>query len=117
MRGIITDYNYISGGEPELKQGVKGGRVPKNAVRGGNGSFIVAEPAKIFLGVSFDNGTYKEYEVGDHFRRYLHHEGIARVTQKRVKNICGQLLNREARVSEDGSVILNLEFLLNCVEI
>lgn len=117
MRGIITGYSYIPGGNPELVQGIKGGAVPKNAVHGGNGSFIIADPAKIFLGISFDDGVYGKYEVGGRFRRYLHYDrGIGRVTRKRVENICKQLLNREVNISEDGYIV-NLESLLNSCSI
>ena len=118
MRGTIIDYEYIPGGNSELVQGVKGGAVPKNAICGGNGSFIVADPAKIFLGISFDGRIHRKYEVGGRFRGYLHHnKGIARVTKKRVENICKQLLGREVNISENGSTILDLEDLLNSCEI
>ena len=41
-------------GSASLKQGVKGGRTPKNAIRGGNGSFITYERAQVILTLDSD---------------------------------------------------------------
>ena len=91
MTYTCTDYNYIPGSPAMLKQGVKYGSTPKNAFRGGNGSFLVREPAKLILrlknsagatlsrdiasvarGVAFDLGTKLFAEtakkIGNHFK-------------------------------------------------
>ena len=85
------NYDYIPGSPTMLKQGVKYGSTPKNAFRGGNGSFLVREPAKLILrlknsagvtlsrdiasvarGVAFDLGTKLFAEtakkIGNHFK-------------------------------------------------
>lgn len=41
-------------GRTELVQGIKGNSIPYNAIRGGNGSFVVAIPAKLIL--TYDGG-------------------------------------------------------------
>lgn len=69
-------------GSSHLKQGVKGGRTPRNAVRGGNGSFIVAERAKVLLTLNYKEQNYQKdiyYDIKD-------------VTSKRITdNLCLKL--------------------------
>ncbi len=43
-------------GSRELVQGVKGNRVPYNAVYGGNGSFVCGNPSELILTVTTEDG-------------------------------------------------------------
>ncbi len=52
----IIDWQYRKGSGASLQQGVKGGRVPKHAVRGGNGSYIVSPPPQVIVELQ-DNDT------------------------------------------------------------
>lgn len=45
-------------GSTSLKQGIKGGKTPKNAIRGGNGSFIVHDRAKVILTLDYNGKCY-----------------------------------------------------------
>lgn len=44
-------------GDSALVQGVKNNRVPRNAIAGGNGSFICRVPAELILTVTTPQGT------------------------------------------------------------
>lgn len=58
--------NFVSlkkiSGSSHVKQGVKGGRTPRNAVAGGNGSFVVYERAQIILLLKF-KGAYFSKDI------------------------------------------------------
>ena len=50
-------------GSAGLVQGVKGGRTPAYAVKGGNGSFIVADRAKLILSLTCEDGSIVEKDI------------------------------------------------------
>ena len=67
MRYTLISTNYIPAEYGvKLVQGIKSGRVPRGAIRGGNGSFIVktdSMPAKFYLNFEDENGNHKCFEA------------------------------------------------------
>ena len=57
MKAKITSYEYIPSSGASISTGNKGNSRPKNAFRGGNGTYLVAEPPKVMV--------YYETEEGD----------------------------------------------------
>jgi len=47
-------------GSSSLKQGVKGGKTPSNAIRGGNGTFIVYDRAEVILVLEYNGKRYSK---------------------------------------------------------
>ncbi len=98
MNLIITDYAYRST-PAYLVQGVGGHRVPRNAVAGGNGSFIVSNPAEIMVDVrNVDTGECRTVDMYRHFKRML--EGN-RLTERRAEKII-QYYRRQQSFWADG---------------
>jgi len=55
-------------GSASLKQGVKGGKIPKNAIGGSNGSFIVYDKADVILTLEYEGKLYSKdiyYDIKD----------------------------------------------------
>lgn len=94
-------------GTSHLKQGVKGGRTPRNAVAGGNGSFIVAERAKVILTLKHE---------GKQFQKDIYYD-IKDVTSKRITdNLCCKLENAFENFNftvEDGE-FTNIDEAIEC---
>lgn len=89
-------------GSSSVKQGVKGGRTPKNAVAGGNGSFVVYERAKVILGLKF-NGAYFSKDI---------YFAIKDCTSKRITdNLCSKLEDyfKDFKFKIRDGEIINLE--------
>lgn len=83
-------------GTSYLKQGVKGGRRPKNAYAGSNGSFIVGERAKVILTLNYKGKNYSKdiyYDIKDATEK--------RITDKLCSKIENALENYKFTV-EDG---------------
>ena len=97
-------------GDSKLVQGVKYGRVPRNAVAGGNGSFIVAERAKLILTVRTEEGKCIQkdiyLEVKDHTSK--------RITPRFRDEIEATMQNFNFIV--EGEDILNLDEVLEKLE-
>lgn len=55
-------------GSTSLKQGVKGGKIPKNTVAGGNGTFITYDRAEVILTLEYKGKRYSKdiyYDIKD----------------------------------------------------
>ena len=55
-------------GSASLKQGVKGGRIPKNAISGGNGTFVTYDRAEVYLTLEYNGKRYSKdiyYDIKD----------------------------------------------------
>lgn len=55
-------------GSSSLKQGVKGGKAPKNAVAGDNGTFITYDRAEVILTLDYEGRYYSKdiyYDIKD----------------------------------------------------
>lgn len=111
MHGKIMEYTYIPGGKSKLVQGVKRGQRPKNAVAGGNGSWIVREPAKILLKVKDEKGKFDVLDVTKDLRRFFHTNEKC-VTKSRVEEVCNRLLKSDVELTDDGKEIINFYSLL-----
>lgn len=84
MNLIITNYAYRST-PAYLVQGVSRHRVPRHAVAGGNGSFIVSNPAEIMVDVcDTETGECQTVDMYRHFKRML---GSNRLTERRAEKI------------------------------
>ena len=64
VRGTITSFSYQQGTPGYLKQGVKGNRRPRGAVRGDNGSFIMAgDRPKVTVNVRTEDGKEQSVDM------------------------------------------------------
>ena len=111
MHGTILEYSYIPGGKSQLVQGVKRGARPKNAVAGGNGSWIVREPAKVVLKVKDEHVKFDVIDVTKDVRRFCYTNNKC-LTKARVNDICSKIINAEVELTGDGKSIMGLYTLL-----
>lgn len=88
----VEGFEYIPSSPATLKQGVKGNRIPQNAVAGDNGSFIIAgEPPKAVF--YCDSGlSVNCYDV---MRQNIYAVGRSRVTKKYAEKICNPIVGME----------------------
>ncbi len=82
----ITGYQYIKS-ETGFKTGVKNGKVPKNAVGGGNGTFITAISPKVIVFLS-NKDSFDAYNI-------IKSAASKRVTEKLVSKIFAPLVGQE----------------------
>ena len=111
MHGIITDFTYIPGGKSQLVQGVKKGTRPKNAVAGGNGSWIIREPAKVLLKVKDEHGKFNVVDITKDVRK-LFNATQKCMTKARVEEVCNKIMKAEVELTDDGKTIMGLYTLL-----
>lgn len=72
----VNSYKYVCGEPAKLVQGVKGGRRPKGAVRGNNGSYLVpdSKPRAILYGMD-DEGVKREIDIAPTLRMIAYENG------------------------------------------
>lgn len=109
MQANLNELIWVECSAPTLVQGVRGGYRPRNAIRGGNGSFICVEPAKIYLKVTtFDMKTVESDDIIKLLRQAT---GWVKITRNRVNMLREFMENSEFEV-ENGEIV-NIEALLN----
>ncbi|MCQ2749898.1 MAG: hypothetical protein MJ246_08185 [Clostridia bacterium] len=103
---------WIQASPARLVQGVKYGRVPRGAIRGGNGSYLVIDnPAEIHIITEDENGN--TYDSGNVIQEIRNIKCWSRITAGRVEQLRSELNFRgfEFEINESGK-ILNLAKLL-----
>lgn len=107
MIGTIIDCNYLQG-YSELQQGVKGNKVPKNAIKGGNGSFIISDPARCLITIDTKEDGEFELDITDDIRTALRKNGAKRISEKKANEALHGLMGKEVELSNDGRTVENL---------
>ena len=97
-------------GTTKFVQGIKNGRTPKNAVAGGNGSFIVGQRGQLILSLRDEDDSL--------LRKDIYHE-VKKYTQRKITdNFCYRLIGMmnpfEFKV-ENGNII-NLDEILSLLD-
>ena len=93
-------------GSRELVQGVKGNRVPYNAISGGNGSFICSTPAELILTVTTEDGRKVSKNIVSIVRNV---NGWSRLTNNRVDLLESKLRQAYEFSLDNREYIINLE--------
>ena len=88
----VNAYTYIPTGQSRVVQGIKGGRRPKNAFYGGNGSYRVGEKAKAILIVTDDDNNTKEIDIAPTLRKIAFQHGTKLSSTKAI-TFCSSLVN------------------------
>jgi hypothetical protein len=57
VKATITSYRYYPSGEARISTGHKGHSRPQNAFKGGNGTFLVADPPKVMVYFETETGV------------------------------------------------------------
>lgn len=94
-------------GSRDLVQGVRGNRVPYNAISGGNGSFICGTPAKLILTVTTEDGRDISRNIISVVRAV---NGWVRITQNRVDAIESGFRNSKVLDLDENENVLALEY-------
>lgn len=105
----FIDLNYIAGSAPSLVQGIKGGMTPRNAIAGGNGSFVVkGTPSQLILTVKTTEGKYIQLNIINTVRNVLNR---SRITEK----LCDKLENTfsSAKFEVSNGCITNLDEIIS----
>lgn len=80
MDAIFKGLQLIKGEKARLVQGVKGNRVPKGALKGKRGSFIVkGTQTQVILILKLENG---QNFIADIYRKVLNEYGKKKMTDK-----------------------------------
>lgn len=94
-------------GSRDFVQGVKGNRVPYNAIYGGNGSFVCENPAKLILTVIAQDGREVSRNIISVVRAI---NGWARITQKRVDLVEAKFQQATELELDDEDYIVDLDY-------
>ena len=94
-------------GSRDFVQGVKGNRVPYNAIYGGNGSFVCNTPAELILTVETEDGRRVSRNIINVVRKA---NGWSRLTQNRVDLIESKLVQAGDLELDDRDYIVDLEY-------
>lgn len=103
----IISYNYIPS-KSETIQRVKGNKKPKNAFVGGNGSFVLVEPAKALLTLQDENSTRPtriKYDAAPVLRPMAYYNNT-KLTQRKVDKVCESILWKSIESKDDLPGIL-----------
>lgn len=80
MDAKFKSLQLIKGENAQLIQGIKGNKVPKGAIVGGNGSFIVyGKSTQVILFLELENGKNFSCDV---YRKILNYYGRKKMTDK-----------------------------------
>ena len=93
-------------GSRDFVQGVKGNRVPYNAIYGGNGSFVCNTPAALVLTVEAEDGRSVSRNIINVVRKV---NGWSRLTQNRVDLIESKLMQSREMELDNRDYIVDLE--------
>ena len=112
MEYKVYKYNYTPSSSHSIT-GVRGGCIPPDAVRGGNGSFIVAKKAKIELKLrNADNpDDLLTIDIAPKARYVAYEKGI-RLTKARANNVGQYFVNEVKVVDVENGEIAKLEEIL-----
>lgn len=89
MNLIITGFQYENSGT-KLVQGIKGGRTPRRAIAGGNGSFIEHTPPKILVDLQdTETGRTQTIDMYFNFKNMLYQAGRGNMNVTRATKIIG----------------------------
>lgn len=85
MEATILSLDWIKS-ESCVVTGVKGNRVPKHTVRGGNGSFRTATPSYLTISLLADDGTEIEKNIYDDVMQMTGWERLSEARFKKLEN-------------------------------
>ena len=71
MKARIMSYRYVPSSGARISTGNKGNSRPRNAFRGGNGTYLVAEPPKVIVFYEREDGE-KGYGDACHYDFHLY---------------------------------------------
>ncbi len=94
-------------GSRELVQGVKGNKVPYNAISGGNGSFVCGTPSTLILTVTTEDGRDISRNIIKLVRAV---NQWTRLTQSRVDMVESALRDKHSFELDEREYILGLEY-------
>jgi len=94
-------------GSRDFVQGVKGNRVPYNAIYGGNGSFVCENKAELVLTVSAEDGRSISRNIISLVRKV---NGWSRLTQNRVDLVESKLMQAGPLELDERDYIIDLEY-------
>ena len=95
MKAIITSYRYCPAGEAHISTGHKGHSRPKNAFRGGNGTFLVPEPPKVLVYYETEDGQRGVVNMYGTIKFNSTRRITANYVDKLMMNVVGQTVNTE----------------------
>ena len=96
-------------GDAKLVQGVKNNKTPKNAVKGGCGSFICATPSSLILEADSADGYYHSWNIINQAKAVNNWE---RLSENRVNSLRDKLRAHKEFEVDDNDLIKGLAKLV-----
>lgn len=105
MKAEFVKLTWEKATPPYLVQGVKRHQTPRGAIRGSNGSFLVAgEPPKLYLTVNTEDGNMIRQNV---YHDVMNQSGRARMSEKFFECIKAKFEHAEFEVNPNGAISWN----------
>ena len=86
----IQGFNYIPSTPGKVVQRIKGNRRPKNAIKGGRGSFVVTDRAQALITLVDETGKKTEIDASGVMRVVVHRDD-EKLNEDYAKKIYNQL--------------------------
>lgn len=107
MKADFVKLAWEKATAPHLVQGVKNHKTPRGAIRGGNGSFLVAgEPPKLYLTVNTEDGKMIRQNV---YHDVMNQTGRSRMSEKFFESIEEKFEQTEFEVNSNGKISWDCE--------
>ena len=101
MKTTVSNYKYVPG-ESGFETGVKGNRRPRNAVRGGHGSYRTQTNGTMNL---YFNDGVEPIDISDDVRDILH-ERNKRLTSEAADKIGKAFIDAQVEINDlDGRIV------------
>ena len=90
MKERIMSYRYVPSSGARISTGNKGNSRPRNAFRGGNGTYLVAEPPKVIVFYEREDGEKGSVDM----YRSIKENSNRRITKKYVDLLMSLVVNQ-----------------------
>ena len=104
MKATIKSYSYRQSGPAHISSGHKKHDVPKHAVRGGNGTYVVSDPPQVIVRYECEDGSKGHVDMYGTIK----YNSTRRITEKYVDNLMSLVINQTVDTDNIYDDILQL---------
>lgn len=104
MKATIKSYSYKQSGPARISSGHKKHDVPKHAVRGGNGTYVVSDPPQVIVRFEREDGVMGSIDMYGTIK----YNSSRRVTEKYVRELMSVVINQTVDTNSIYDDILQL---------
>jgi hypothetical protein len=109
---MINGFSYIPSKPGKLVQGIKGNRVPKGAIKGGCGTFIVRNtPPKMIVTLVDEDGNKVSTDIAGTVRPFFSDDN-KRLSEEVARKIYRQIAGRKTETENISEKMLKNAYIM-----